>query len=690
MSKRSLLLELGCEELPSSNLRQLGESLNEKLSEQLSARGLTHNTSQWFASPRRLAVLIQDLIEQGDDETQEALGPPLAQAKDAEGNWSRAAQGFASKQGVAPEDLTVFDTPKGQRLGIQRVVAGEKTVDCLLEIVNQAIAELPIAKRMRWGASRREFVRPVHWIVLLYGEKSDFGDVLGIPCGRTTHGHRFHAPEAIELQRADDYESSLRNAQVIADFSERRDIIRQQVQTAAEAQGGKALLDPQLLDEVCSLVEWPVALSGSFDKEFLEIPAEALISSMQSHQKYFPLVDENNSLLARFVTVSNIESRDPAQVIAGNERVIRPRLADAAFFFRQDLKQSLESRLSKLGDVLFQQKLGSVLDKTHRIEKLAEALAEKLGAEPALAKRAAKLSKTDLVSDMVLEFSEMQGIAGAYYARNDGEDATVADAVQQHYWPTKSGGELPQSPTARCVALADRLDTLVGIFGIGQIPSGSKDPFALRRASIAVLRILIKEALDLDLRDCLSMAIAGYGPAVLDEATSDLVLNYMLDRIPALYEDEPMPVETFRAVRMAGCSHPLDFDRRLRAVQTFMARQEAEALAAANKRVSNILAKAEAQNETSEVSTNLLQEAEEKALFAAIEAIGSKNTELLKDGDYSAALSSLATLRAPVDAFFDKVMVNAEDPSLKENRLALLSQLRREFMAIADISQLAT
>ncbi|WOJ97434.1 glycine--tRNA ligase subunit beta [Congregibacter brevis] len=684
-----LLLEIGCEELPSSSLEQLGRALHEQIIRQLADKGLSHGNSQWFAAPRRLAVLVEELVEKAADESKEALGPPVAQARDDDGNWSRAAQGFAAKLGCTPEELEVIDTPKGQRLGMNQTIAGAKTSECLSAIVNDAVAALPIAKRMRWGASRMEFVRPVHWIVLMYGSESGFGDVLSIASGNTSRGHRFHAPDEISFESASDYETVMRDAWVIADFQERCDLIRNQVETAADALGGKALVDSNLLGEVASLVEWPVALAGSFDTAFLEVPPEALISSMQSHQKYFPVVDANEKLMPNFVTVSNIESRDPSQVVAGNERVIRPRLADAAFFYEQDRQSTLASRVPRLGAVVFQKQLGSLLDKTQRVQRLAGELAELTGADRIQAERAAELCKADLVSDMVLEFGDMQGIAGAYYARNDGEETAVADAIAQHYWPTQAGSDLPVGGVAVAVALADRLDTLIGIFGIGQPPTGSKDPFALRRASIAVLRVIIEKQLNLDLRDCLNMAVEGFAEGVIADGTSDTVFDYMLDRLPALYENDAIAIEVFRAVRGSGSSRPADFDRRVRAVKAFGERPEAEALAAANKRVSNILAKATDFDNSAGVSTDLLKEANELSLHSAVSSAAEDNVSALARADYSGALTRLAALREPVDAFFDEVMVNAEDPALKANRLALLATLREQFMLIADISQLA-
>ena len=689
MSHRDLLLEIGCEELPSSSLLQLGEALGELLPAKLAALNLDHGQVTWFAAPRRLAVRVTALTEQADDKHKEALGPPVAQARDTDGNWTKAAAGFAARQGVEPEALEVFATPKGERLGLRQVIPGVKAHDVILSVVNETLRELPVAKRMRWGASRVEFARPVHWVVLLLGEESGFGEVMGIASGNESRGHRFHAPDAVTITSPAAYEDTLFNAKVIADFGQRRELIREQVEACAAELDATAVVDPDLLDEVTSLVEWPRALSGSFDEDFLEVPAEALISSMQSHQKYFPVVDGNGALQPRFITVSNIESRDPEQVIAGNEKVIRPRLADAAFFFNQDRQHSLESRIARLDNVVFQNQLGSLGDKGRRIAALAADLAPLLGADSELAQRAGLLAKADLVSDMVLEFGDLQGIAGAYYARNDGEDAAVADAIEQHYWPKQAGSALPEAPVALSLALADRLDTLVGIFGIGQPPTGSKDPFALRRASIAVLRLLIEKGADLDLRECLDRACGQFPNGTLADTTVETVLAYVLDRLPSLYEGEGIAVDVFRAVRATGCTAPVDFDRRLRAVQAFGGRPQAEALAAANKRVHNILAKAEGLGNTFEVSTNLLQEEQEKALFEAIHRVESENAASLDQRDYDGALGRLAELRDPVDAFFDDVMVNADDEALRQNRLHLLARLRAQFLLIADISQLA-
>ena len=719
MKRRALLLEVGCEELPSSSLRALGEGLGTVLKSKLLDRGLSFGDLRWHASPRRLAVTVGELVEQAPDEARQTLGPTLARARDDNGNWSRAAQGFAARQGVAMDELQVIDTPKGPRLGLARVVPGAKTVDVLAELVAQSLRELPVAKRMRWGASRLEFARPLHWLVLLFGRDSDFGEILGLKTGNKSRGHRFHAPGTVLIENAEAYVDTLRAARVVVDFKERRESIREQVTRAARALQARALIDEALLEEVASLVEWPVALTGGFDERFLDLPAEALISSMQRHQKYFPLLDAEGRLLPHFIAVSNIESRDPRQVVRGNEQVIRPRLADAAFFYARDRRQRLESRVAKLDAVVFQDKLGSLGDRARRISALARRLAKRIGADVELAARAGRLCKADLVSEMVLEFADMQGVAGAYYARGDGEDERVARAIEQHYWPLQAGGALPEEGVAIAVALADRLDTLVAIFGIGHRPDGSRDPFALRRAAIAVLRIMIEKDLALDLQDSLERAHAGLedgrgrGPgadagvtgAALEADVVATVLEYILDRLPAFYEASAAglgdgsgrglgagipPVEVIRAVRATGCTRPGEFHRRVLAVQEFRGQTQAEALAAAHKRVSNLLAKAEKFDLTTEVSDNLLREGAEKALARTLAELDADNRQDLAAGHYLEALRRMAALQAPVDAFFDGVMVNVDDLALRRNRLALLAKLRQQFLAVADLSLLAS
>lgn len=689
MSQRTLTIEVGCEELPSSCLKQLGEDFLRLVKDKLAAMHLGHGESRFFATPRRLAVQIDALSEAAPEQQREALGPPADKARDADGNWTRAAEGFAQRNGISAQQLQLIDTPKGPRVGITQSLPGARTTDILAQLVEDAISELPMPRRMRWGTSRLEFARPIHWIVLLFGDEHGFGAVHGVVTGNRTRGHRFHAPDEVSIPRAQDYESVLLAARVVGDFARRREQIRAQVEACASQEDARALIDEELLDEVTSLVEWPVALTGSFDREFLEVPAEALISSMQSHQKYFPVVDEAGALLPRFITVSNIESRNPLAVIEGNEKVIRPRLADAAFFFRQDLLVGLGSRVEQLRSVVFQDRLGTIGDKSDRVARLAARIARQIGADEALAQRAGMLCKADLVSELVLEFGDLQGIAGGYYARHDGEDTVVADAITQHYWPLQAGGQLPGSDVAVAVALADRLDTLVGIFGIGETPTGSRDPFGLRRAAIAVLRLLVEKGIRLDCVQVLTYAKEEFPEGVLDEAVVSQTLSYVLDRMPALLEERGLPIELYRAVRATGCTEPVDFVRRLDAVHAFSDRPEAESLAAANKRVSNILAKSGAPDGNLEVSADLLVEEAEKTLADALRDIADDNRRSLADGDYGTALARLATLRGPVDAFFDTVMVNAEDPQQRANRLALLAELRRQFVAVADISQLA-
>jgi len=688
MSTDTLLVELGTEELPPKALKSLGLAFRDGIVRGLQERKLGFGEVQWFATPRRLAVLVAEVQLQVPDQSVETLGPPLDSARDKAGNWTPAAIGFARKQGVEPEQLQVFETPKGSRLGLVSTVKGAATSASLNDIINASIQQLPIPKRMRWGASRVEFVRPVHWVVAMLGARWDHGEILGLPTGNTTRGHRFHSSGSITLQRPEDYREALANAKVVASFEQRRAMIRDQVEVEASALRATAVIDEDLLDEVAGLVEWPVALTGSFEARFLEVPAEALVSSMKAHQKYFHLVDAQGKLMPNFITIANIESKDPVQVIAGNERVIRPRLSDAAFFFETDRKTPLEQRVAKLGSVVFQQQLGTLLDKTHRVMKVAAGLAERMGAAPAPAKRAALLSKADLLTEMVVEFADMQGIAGQYYALHDGEEPDVAAAIAQQYWPKFAGDRLPESPTACALGLADRLDTLVGIFGIGQPPTGSRDPFALRRASLAVLRIMVEHELDLDLRDCLELAAAQYPAGVLAPGTTGQVLDYMIERFRAWYEEEAIPVEVFKAVSARKPSRPLDIQRRVHAVHAFTALPEAAALAAANRRVSNILEQLDASHQFGEVSPDLLLKPEEQKLAATLATLaGVAGGHLAKD-EYTQALACLAQLREPVDAFFDAVMVNADDASLRRNRLNLLKALRELFLQVADISQL--
>ncbi len=689
MSTAGILIELGTEELPPTSLAALGLAFRDGIVAALADRSLhVHGDALWFATPRRLAVSIAAVDTLAPTTTVTALGPPADRARADSGEWSPAAQGFARKQGVDPDQLQEIDTDKGRRLGLRQEQPGAQLRDVLMDAVNSSIAALPIARRMRWGSSRVEFVRPVHWVVALVDDEIIPGEVLGIPTGRTTRGHRVHGNHDIVLSSPGDYVAALEKARVVPEFARRRQMIVDQVEVEASALGAHAVIDDALLDEVTGLVEWPVALTGGFEPRFLDVPAEALISSMKEHQKYFHLVDDACSLLPHFITISNMESSDPAQVIAGNERVIRPRLSDAAFFYEQDRRHTLASRIDSLRQVVFQQELGTVYDKTRRVAGLARELAPILGADPRHCERAAQLSKTDLVSEMVLEFSDLQGIAGAYYARNDGEPDAVATALQQQYWPRFSGDRLPSEPVATCLALADRLDTLVGIFGIGQPPTGSRDPFALRRASLAVLRILVEKGIDIDLRDCLQLARAQYPAGVLATDAIEPVLDYMLERFRAWFEDEGIPTEHIRAVAALALTRPLEFQQRVHAVHRFSALAESAALAAANKRVANILGKLDETHVFAAVDPARFVEDEERALWQALQELGAASGRHLAAGACTEALAELAALRAPVDAFFDRVMVNAEDESLRQNRLNLLHQLRLLFLQVADISHL--
>lgn len=688
MSTRNLLIEIGTEELPPTALRKLRDAFAQGITSGLAENGLAHGPVQSFASPRRLAVLVDAVQLQAADQEVEALGPPAERAREADGSWSKAALGFARKSGVEPEQLQEIETPKGKRLGYRSVETGQSASACLADIINHSVSQLPIPKRMRWGAGRTEFVRPAHWVVLLLGDDVIDAEVLGIKTGNTTHGHRFHSHGELTLTQPEQYAELLRSNYVIADFDERRELIREQVSQQAALHNAVAAIDEDLLDEVTGLVEWPVALTGSFEERFLQVPAEALVYSMKEHQKYFHLVDADGQLLPRFVTISNIESKDPAQVIDGNQRVIRPRLSDADFFFTSDKKVRLADRVAKLETIVFQQKLGTLLDKSQRLAGLAGLIAATSGCNTEQAQRAALLSKADLITDMVGEFADMQGIAGRYYALHDGEADDVADAIEQQYWPRFAGDRLPTSAVAACVALADRLDTLVGIFGIGQAPTGSRDPFALRRASLGVLRILVEREMPLDLRELLEHAVAQYPADIIANGTVEAVLEYMLERFRAWYEDEKIPVQVFMSVAARKLSQPLDIHRRVHAVHSFTALPEAQALAAANKRVSNILEKQTGDFKGSGLSEDLLQEPAEHALAAAIKAKAAAIPALVEAGDYASSLASLAELREPVDAFFDQVMVMADDLEVRNNRLQLLQSLRELFLQVADISHL--
>lgn len=688
------LVEIGTEELPPKALLTLSNAFRDEVLSQLNTEQLEFGEVQTFAAPRRLSIFIKALDEQTPTKEIVAWGPPVKVALDADGKPTRAAEAFAKKNGIPIEELAnkVENDGKQDKLCHRAVEQGQATSDLLGTIVESALAALPIPKRMRWGTNREEFVRPVHWVVMLLGGDVIKTQVMGLTAGNTSRGHRFHSSGEIVIHSPSSYQDDLRSAYVIADFSERRELIRHGVTAAAEKSGGVAVINDALLNEVTALNEWPVPLLGNFEERFLTVPAEALISSMAEHQKYFHVVDNVGQLLPMFITVANIESKDPVQVINGNERVIRPRLADAAFFYETDKKTTLEARRESLKKIVFQAKLGSVFDKTERVAKLAEILAPMTGADPSLSRRAAELSKSDLVSDMVGEFDDLQGTMGRYYASSDGEHAEVAEAMFEQYLPRFAGDSIPATATGATLALADRLDTLVGIFGIGQPPTGSKDPFALRRASLGVLRIIIERGIDLDLYEVLTAATSQHpglnATSGTIENTSKQVLTYMIDRFRAWYEDENIPTEVFQAVAARQLSNPLDIHQRVQAVHAFNQLPEASALAAANKRVSNILAKQEDKTIPTEVDNRLLADSAEKALALSLAELANEIKPLQQDRDYTDVLKQLAKLRQPVDQFFDEVMVMVDDEKLRNNRLALLQQLRNLFLQVADISLL--
>ncbi|WP_404472350.1 glycine--tRNA ligase subunit beta [Vreelandella venusta] len=686
MAVDTLLLELGAEELPPTALDALSDAFAAGIEKGLQEAEIPFQAVTAYATPRRLAVQVTGLADKQPDREVERRGPALAAAfKD--GAPTKAAEGFARSCGVSVDDLIHLETDKGTWLGYREQQQGDSVQALLPEMVRKTLQSLPVPKNMRWGASRVEFSRPVHWLVALYGSQVVAAEALGLQASRTTYGHRFHSPDAIQLEHADDYLAALESAYVLADRQRRRERIREQVLAEAEVQEANAVIDEDLLVEVSGLVEWPVALTGSFDERFLEVPAECLISSMKANQKYFHLLDDQGKLKPLFITISNIESQDPDQVISGNEKVIRPRLADAAFFYDTDRKHTLASRIPQLESVVFQQQLGTLADKARRSTAIATFIAERIHGDVAHAQRAVALAKCDLVTEMVLEFPELQGIMGRYYAEQDGEPAEVAQALEEQYLPRFASDAIPQSLTGQALALADRLDTLVGIFGIGQRPTGAKDPFALRRASIGVLNILVKGELNLDLRELLQVAADQHQNLPKADGLVEDVLTYMLDRFRAWGQEEGVSAEMYLAVRARPVTKPLDFARRLRAVKAFAQREEAAALAAANKRVSNILSKQEHDGST-QVEASLLQEAAEKALFEAVTASQQQVAPLFAKGDYQQALDALATLREPVDAFFDQVMVMADDDAIRRNRLALLASLQALFLEVADISQL--
>jgi len=688
MSARDLLIEIGTEELPPKALEKLSQAFADGIKNGFEEADVKFDELHVYASPRRLAVILNELEESQPDSDIEKRGPAVKAAFDENGCPSKAAQGFARGCGVEVEALETLKTDKGEWLVFRSQQKGKATAELLPDIVNKSLDKLPIPKRMRWGDSDVAFVRPVHWVVLLFGEEVIKANILGVDSGRDSRGHRFHHPEVITLQSPDDYVHRLESpGYVLVDAEVRQKKIRQQAEQAAKKLGGTALIDEDLLQEVTGLVEWPVAVAGDFDKEFLTVPAESLISSMQDHQKYFPVVDKDNNLLPHFITISNIESKNVAKVKDGNERVIRPRLGDAKFFWEQDCKKKLESHIDSLNNVVFQKELGSVGDKSRRVSVIAEAIAKLLNENSEHAKRAGLLCKCDLMTEMVNEFSDLQGIMGRYYAEKDGEPGDVAVALDEQYKPRFAGDALPVTRTGQILSIADKVDTLLGIFAIGQKPTGEKDPFALRRAALGVLRILIERNLSLDLKEILAIAATALKGTVGAEKAIDEVFDFMLERLRVYYTSKDVSVDTYEAVVTLKPTQPVDFDQRIIAVNGFRKLPEAESLAAANKRIRNILKKIKGTRPTN-IDTKLFQEDVETELNKKLVSLSKKVNPMFDDGDYKTALQELACLREPVDNFFDNVMVMADDEALKNNRIALLANLSDLFLRAADLSRL--
>lgn len=688
MSAADLLFELGTEELPAGEISGMAAALCKSVTDGLAEHGLPFGSAVHFSTPRRLAVRVENVTIKAPDIELRVVGPPLSAAKNDTGEWTKAAEGFARKQGLSTDDLLIVEEQGTKRIAAHVAQQGAQAAEVIPGIIANAVSAIPVSKRMRWGRSRDEFLRPVQWLLLLFGDSALPLELFGLTSGQDTRGHRFHHNEWFTVRSPGVYQDVLRGAKVLVDVEERRTRIAEQVKALAN-KGEVVSLSEDLLDEVTGLVEWPTALRGSFDPEFLAVPSQALISAMKTHQKYFHLNDANSGdLLPAFITVANIESQQPDQVVSGNERVIRPRLSDAAFFFSNDKKSPLISRQERLGSVVFQQQLGSLLDKTQRITAIAKLVANAIGADEATTIRAAELSKCDLVSEMVLEFPDLQGIAGAHYAQHDGELDAVAEAIEWHYYPRFAGDDLPHSAEATAVALADRLDTLVGIFGIGQPPTGSKDPFALRRASLAIIRMLINLKAPLSLSDLLCSACEQHTAELLPD-TATTASHYILERLDNWYDESGIHISVVRAVLATGTTDLFDIDLRVRALDAFTNNETAEHLAAANKRVANILAKADDADGTPPDPKLFVHEAE-SALRGAVVSVGEALAPLLLKRDYQSALDQLAQLRGPVDIFFDGVMVNAEDPAERLNRLRLLGELRALFTQVADLALLSS
>lgn len=684
------LVEIGTEELPATQISYLVEQFAQLLKTQLEKEQLSYEAIELFATPRRLALLIKNIDLAQNEREIERRGPAFSAAYDANGKLTPAGLGFAQSCGVKPEQLSTLETEKGKWLYCRYTVAGETTVNLLPKLIKEALFKIPITKPMRWAAHDFDFIRPIQWILMLLGDKPIKTELYGVISDNKTYGHRFHHPGEIIISHPSEYVKKLQSdGHVVADIAERKRSIKQQIQQLAAEVKLNAIIEDDLLDEVTGLVEWPVALRGSFEKEFLEVPAEAIITAMKNHQRCFALVDDSKKLQPYFITISNIDSKNPQRVISGNERVIRARLSDAQFFFHGDHKHCLEHRLQELQSIVFQRKLGSIFDKAQRVSKLAEHLADLTKANPQNATRAGLLAKADLATAMVGEFPELQGIMGSYYAKHEGENDAVALAIREHYQPRFAKDELPNSSLGVLVALADKIDTLIGIFGINLIPTGEKDPFALRRAALGIVRILVEKNLPLDLQKLLQTAKDFYHVDLENKSVVEDVLSFIMERLRAWYQEQGLRSDLITAVMSRQITQPLDIHHRLQAVKYFISLPQSRSLTAANKRVSNILKKIDGVHLFhAPINPSLLKEPAEHQLAEILEQ-KSRDVEMLcEQARYQDALKNLADLQEPVDHFFDDVMVMVDDQALRENRLVLLSQIRQLFLRIADISLL--
>ena len=687
-NKKDLLIEFGTEELPPKALKKLSDAFTGNIQAGLEKAKLDFTEINGYATPRRLAVVVTELQVSQEAREVTRRGPAITAAYGEDGCATKAAEGFAQSCGVAVEQLDKLETDKGAWLVFNSVEQGQETSELIPDIIRQALNKLPIPKRMKWADLKEEFVRPVHWLVLLFGKDVIDATILNVKSCRETRGHRFHHPGTIHLADPAAYVPLLQaEGHVIADFNQRRDTIRAMVMEVAAGIDGNAEIDNDLLDEVTGLVEWPVAVVGNFDDKFLDVPTEALVSAMKGHQKYFPVLDKKGKLMPCFITIANIESSAQENVRKGNERVIRPRLADAMFFWEQDKNHSLFDRVDQLNTVIFQQKLGTLYEKSERIAGLAIEIASDLNADEQMASRAAHLCKCDLMTNMVGEFPELQGIMGRYYARNDNEPDEIAIAIDEHHMPRFAGDKLPQTATGQSVAIADKLDSLVGIFGIGQVPTGDKDPFGLRRSALGVLRIFIENKLALDLSGLIASAIKQYGDKIKTKNLDQQVYDFMMERLRTYYIDRDISTDVFESVICRKPASPYDFDQRVQAVEAFRKLPEAESLAAANKRISNILQKTD-EKIPSKVDTTILTENVERTLAGRINRLEKEINPMLLQRDYTGILQQLSSLKEPVDTFFDKVMVMVDDKKLRSNRLAMLNNLRNLFLKVADLSKL--